>query len=285
MSRACSGVLRPAPAIAAIAFVAAAVLIAWPGSGLVPAFAGLFLVLAGYALLVPTATGRLLSGAQALSGPRMGLPVRIAVRGAVASLSRTGIAVTALAVAVATVVGIGVMIDSFRGSVTDWLDQSLIADYYVVTEGAGGEGFTRAEVERLAAIDGVAGTSLSRTITLPTASGEVSVRAAKAGPRGYGETLVAGDPETAWPALEEGDGILLAEAFANLRGLQVGDALTLPVNRGRHEFRVLGIFRDYRTAGSSAMLPYHVATDLWGLPAAPWRRHLPRGGRRPAGHR
>jgi len=255
---------RAGPAVAAVAFLGAAALIAWPGAGLVPAFAGLFLVLAGYALLIPPGTARLLSAAQAATGRRLGLPVRMAVRGAVASLSRTGIAVTALAVAVATVVGIGVMIDSFRGSVTDWLDQSLIADYYVVTEGAGAQGFSRAEIERLAAVDGVAGTSLSRTITLPTAAGEVSVRAAKAGPRGYGETLVAGDPETAWAALEEGDGILLAEAFANLRGLEVGDTLTLPADRGRHEFRVLGVFRDYRTAGSSAMLPYHVATDLWG---------------------
>jgi len=258
---------RAGPAVAAVAFLGAAALIAWPGAGLVPAFAGLFLVLAGYALLIPPGTARLLSAAQAATGRRLGLPVRMAVRGAVASLSRTGIAVTALAVAVATVVGIGVMIDSFRGSVTDWLEQSLIADYYVVTESAGAEGFTRVEIERLGAIDGVAGTSLSRTITLPTAAGEVSVRAAKAGPRGYGETLVAGDPETAWPALEQGDGILLAEAFARLRGLEVGDTVTLPVNRGRYEFRVLGIFRDYRTAGSAGMLPYHVASDLWGYEA------------------
>lgn len=255
---------RAGPAIAGAAFVGAAALIAWPGAGLVPAFAGLFLVLAGYALLVPPATARLLSAAQAATGRRLGLPVRMAVRGAVASLSRTGIAVTALAVAVATVVGIGVMIDSFRGSVTSWLDQSLIADYYLITEGAGAEGFTRAEIARLGAIDGVAGTSLSRMLTLPTAAGEVSVRAAKAGPRGYGETLVAGDPDTAWPALEAGDGILLAEAFARLRGLAVGDSLSLPADRGPREFRVLGIFRDYRTAGSSAMLPYHVAAELWG---------------------
>jgi len=255
---------RAGPAVAVVAFLGAAALIAWPGAGLVPAFAGLFLVLAGYALLVPPATGRLLAGAQAAGGRRLGLPVRMAIRGAAASLSRTGIAVTALAVAVATVVGIGVMIDSFRGSVTRWLDESLIADYYLIIEGAGEQGFSRAEIDRLAAIDGVAGTSLSRTITLPTAEGDVAVRAAKAGPRGYGETLVAGDPETAFAAMEAGEGILLAEAFAGLRGLEAGDTLTLPTAQGQREFPVLGIFRDYRTAGSSAMLPYDVASDLWG---------------------
>ncbi|MEJ2603769.1 MAG: FtsX-like permease family protein [Gammaproteobacteria bacterium] len=252
------------PAVAAGAFIVAACLIAWPGAGLVPAFAGLFAVLAGYALLVPSATARLLAAAQAAGGRRLGLPVRMAVRGAVASLSRTGIAVTALAVAVATVVGIGVMIDSFRGSVTRWLDQSLIADYYLVTEGETGRGFTREEITRLAGIEGVAGTSLSRTMTLPSEVGEIAVRAAKAGPKGYGETLVAGDPETAFEALAGGDAILLAEAFASLSGLGVGDKLTLPTTAGPRAFRVTGIFRDYRTAGSSAMLPYGVVSDLWG---------------------
>ena len=252
------------PAVAAAAFVAAGALIAWPGSGLVAAFAGLFCVLAGYSLLVPAATAHLLRGLLALTGRRLGLAVRMAVRGAAASLSRTGIAVTALAVAVATVVGIGVMIDSFRGSVTRWLDQSLLADYYLVTEIDGPEGFSREEIADLAAIDGVAGTSLSRVLTLPTEAGELSVRAAGEGPRGYGETLIDGDPETAFPALEAGEGIILAEAFARVRNLSVGDTLTLPARDGPRDFLVVGTFRDYRTAGSSAMLPYHVVTDVWG---------------------
>jgi putative ABC transport system permease protein len=38
----------------------------------------------------------------------------MAIRGTTASLSRTGVAVAALAVAVATVIGVGLMVSSFR---------------------------------------------------------------------------------------------------------------------------------------------------------------------------
>ena len=60
-----------------------------------------------------------------------GLPGRMAARGVVARLSRTGVAVAALMVAVAATVGVGVMIRSFRATVVRWLETSLAADVYV----------------------------------------------------------------------------------------------------------------------------------------------------------
>jgi putative ABC transport system permease protein len=46
-------------------------------------------------------------------------------------LSRTGIAVAALMVAFATTVGVGVMVDSFRGGVAIWINDLLNADLYI----------------------------------------------------------------------------------------------------------------------------------------------------------
>ena len=74
-------------------------------------------------------------GAAAVAGPwlgrALGLPGRMAARGVVATLSRTGVAVAALMVAVAATVGVGVMIGSFRATVVRWLETSLVADVYV----------------------------------------------------------------------------------------------------------------------------------------------------------
>jgi putative ABC transport system permease protein len=64
---------------------------------------------------------------------RAGIPVALAVRGVSASLSRTGVATAALAVAVATVNGVGLMIASFRASLDDWLRTTLTADIYLTT--------------------------------------------------------------------------------------------------------------------------------------------------------
>src|SRR5690606_34012547 len=56
---------------------------------------------------------------------------RIAARGVGRHLSRHGVAVGALAVAVAATLGMGLLIGSFRRTVEDWLDLTLAADVYV----------------------------------------------------------------------------------------------------------------------------------------------------------
>ena len=68
--------------------------------------------------------------------------MRLALSGIAGSLSRTGVAVAALAMAVAAMIGISIMVDSFRESLRDWLSQTLQADIYV---GAPGPGFARPE--------------------------------------------------------------------------------------------------------------------------------------------
>jgi putative ABC transport system permease protein len=256
--------LRWAPWAAAGLLGTGALLIALPGEGLLAAFFGLFCVLAGYGVLTPAATGWLLGAVGRWGRPLLGLAPRLAVRGAAASLGRTGVAVTALAVAVAHVVGIGVMIDSFRASVADWLDQSLVADFYLLTQDDGPGGFTPAEISRLEALPGVRALSRSRTLTLKTRRGEVAIRAATPGPSGYGETLVQCDPDTAFAALERGAGILLAEGFARRQDLGPGDMLELPGPEGPARFQVVGMLRDYRTADSAALLPYTVVNNIWG---------------------
>ncbi|MDZ7810173.1 MAG: hypothetical protein U5L11_08485 [Arhodomonas sp.] len=102
--------------------------------GLVGGFAGLFAVILGAALLAPMWVRWL-----AIAGRGGGFGWRLAVRGAAASLSRTGIAVAALSVAVATVIGVATMIASFRAGVVDWLEASLRSELDLsASEGAPG---------------------------------------------------------------------------------------------------------------------------------------------------
>src|SRR5439155_1641468 len=60
-----------------------------------------------------------------------GLLGGLAARGIVAALSRTGVAIAALVIAVAATIGVGIMIASFREAVVDWLHGSLRADIYI----------------------------------------------------------------------------------------------------------------------------------------------------------
>ncbi len=94
-------------------------------------FAALLCIIVGGALFTPAslvlAMRLLLRPTEAL----FGVLGRLAARAVIRSLSRTGVAVAALTVAVSVIVGVSVMIGSFRLTVADWLQASLGAQIYV----------------------------------------------------------------------------------------------------------------------------------------------------------
>lgn len=213
--------------------------------GLVAGFVGLFAVVLGAALWVPALSAAALRLALWPLGILSGSVGRLAARGAAASLSRTGVAVTALAVAVAAVVGIGIMIQSFRASVSGWLEHTLRADVYLSTDTAVASPLTPALLADIARLPDVAELSTSRRLQLPTASGPLQLWALTLEPRGWaGFELLAGEPAAAYAGFRQG-GVLVSEPFAYRRGLEVGDALPLPTREGERDFPVVGIYRDY----------------------------------------
>ncbi|MEZ4836294.1 MAG: FtsX-like permease family protein [Caldilineaceae bacterium] len=96
-----------------------------PEWNLIITFAGLFGIVIGIALLTPGITFMLMDGMQRLIGRRLGILVRMAPRDIVRSLSRTSVAIAALMVSVSVIIGVGVMIGSFRLTVEQWLDDVL----------------------------------------------------------------------------------------------------------------------------------------------------------------
>ncbi|HLQ86379.1 MAG TPA: ABC transporter permease, partial [Salinisphaeraceae bacterium] len=221
-------------------------------------FAGLFAIILGFALTMPWATALLGCWlARRVSG-RLGL--RLAVNGAVASLSRTGVAVAALAVAVAAVIGIGVMIDSFRASVADWLQQSLAADFYVDAS----QLLPDELAQRLAALPGVDHVARRRFYRQATAAGYTQLWGLGLPP---GITpaveLVAGVPQL-WQQWHDERAVLLSEPFAWARGLAVGDSLELRAQTGRQVFEVVGIFRDYGATSGVVLMRLQLFRELWG---------------------
>jgi putative ABC transport system permease protein len=237
---------RRAGYLAVPLLVASGLVLAFGPSELYAAFAGLFGVLAAGALLTPLATIALMGALDRLLGRRGGIAVTLAVRGVSASLSRTGVATAALAVAVATVNGVGLMIGSFRTSLDAWLQTTLTADIYV---GSSSDAAALADVVAgLATIPGVDAMTLTRARVLPTTLGDVAVRAVQPGARGWGLTLVAGDAPAAFAALARGNGVVASERLLFARGLRVGDELELPSPAGLQRLPIVGAFRDFNTS-------------------------------------
>jgi putative ABC transport system permease protein len=270
----------PALAAAALAVALAGLLAVrlLPGS-LLAGFAGLFAVIAAGALLAPPAITGLVWLILAALGARLALPVRMAIRGVSASLSRTGVAVAALMVAVATVIGVGVMVGSFRMSVDQWLQNSLRADVYLSLDESFHAAGTDVEtlVERLLAAGPVGDISRQVRSRLRTDDGEIRVWGLDPGAGDWGLELLAKASGAPRQGFESGEAVLISEPFARRRDLAAGDRVELPAPDGPRTFVVAAVFRDYTSDQGVVAVYLPVFRQIWqvdrldglGLFAAP----------------
>jgi putative ABC transport system permease protein len=252
--------LVPRAAVAGLVLFAAGVaLLLIPSRSLLLSFIGLFGILIGAALLTPLATVGFVRGLTPLLGRTVGILGTMAARGVTAALSRTAPAVAALVVAVSVTVGLGIMIQSFRGTVVAWLDHTLQADIYVsppspVSSRAEGS-LDPALVARLAGAEPVSGVSTYRGVELVTEYGVNRVVALELDPRGEAAfRFLEGDADQAFPAFRDEGAVLVSEPFAYRNQLGVGDVVRLPTDRGERVYPIAAVFRDYGSEQGVVMM-------------------------------
>jgi putative ABC transport system permease protein len=253
-------------AAGAAALLLAVLLLAAGRNSLVVSFAGLFMVFLACACATPPATAGLMALLDRVLPARTPVPVRMAIRGTTASLSRTGVSVAALAVSVATVIGVGLMVSSFRGSVDDWLGQSLVADFYLAVDEAWcrGAGGVEPLVQSLRGLPAVDEVTFSLRRRLQVGGEEWRLWAVDAGRKGLGAEILAGDPAAARARFAAGEAVLVSEPWAMRRGTRVGDLLVMPTPSGERAFPVAGVFRDYTSDRGVVALHRERYRALWG---------------------
>jgi putative ABC transport system permease protein len=264
--------LLPVLAVAGVILIGFGVgLIPLSGRSMVWGFVALFLVIVGASLGMPLVV-RLLAGATTpLFGRLFGSVGQLAARGITASITRSGLAVAALAVAVAATVGVGIMIGSFRVSVSDWLEHTLTSDIYLATDESGGAGsdasLPAGLAGRLLGLPGVAAVSQGRSRRVQTRDGQMRVLALASStgrPRGFrfrGDTAA-----DLWPRWEAGELALVSEPYAYREAVGVGDSIELFTTRGWQSFPIGAVFQDYGTDSGTVILPKPVYTALWDDP-------------------
>jgi putative ABC transport system permease protein len=234
---------------AAVAAMGSLLLLA-PRGGLAAGFGGLFAIIVGFALATPAAALIILRLVRPLLGAAAGILGSLAVRNVAASLSRTGVAVAALSVAVSATIGVGIMIGSFRATLVLWLESALRADLYVTASGPD-RGAVRtpldpALVERLAETPGVAATVRARRSFLESADETTELFIVDLpDPSLAGFPFKEGERDAALRALLSSEAVIVSEPYALRHGLSPGDAVRLRTDRGERSFPVAGVYYDY----------------------------------------
>jgi putative ABC transport system permease protein len=230
-----------------------------PG-GVILSFAGLFLLVLGAAMMTPMlirAVHHLLTRAALPGIWRMG------VRDLDRHLSRLGIAVAALMVALSASVGVGVMVESMRGSVNNWLGDLLSADLYVAAEGFDeGARLPAAVVTEVAGLGTVATLSRYRDRILPLADRRVELIGASLATQSRRGYALLSSTSSTWQEFDAGS-VLVSEPLAYHLGLKPGTRLELPTPKGPLEVRVAGIFRDYASEHGRIILDEAVYLQHW----------------------
>ena len=242
--------------------------IRYSGSALIPGFTGLFFTIAGFCLMVPA----LALGMTYLISPVLakifGVVGYFSARGIRVSLSRTGLAMAALTLAIAVTIGMGVMVDSFRNTVSSWLAQSMQGDIYLSipqnSSRRAGSPLPTALLDQLEDRVEIDSISRGRSVEVEANSGSIKLLAlevtdgAKLNFVFTGRTL----PEL-WPRFQRGELILISESYAFHNKTGPGQKLFLLTAEGELPFTIGGVFFDYGSDSGMAVINRKHYANWW----------------------
>ena len=230
-----------------------------PGRSIVISYGGLFLILVGYALLMPAMVDRGAAWLRPLLASMFGMTGRMAAGGIRASLSRTSVAIAALMVAISATVGVGVMVGSFRQTVTVWLDRSLQADIYISPPSLV---MRRVDavldddlVDRFLSADIVTQSSTGFQTQARSSVGQIDLVAFDLAPPSL-ETFSfkEGNEDSIWPAFQDQQAVIISEPLSYKYDLHTGDVLELDTMNGKKAFDIAGVYFDYGSDLGTALV-------------------------------
>ena len=250
-----------------------AIVLLIPSKSIWLSYLGILPIIIGFALLTPLIiilVEKIFSPVYKLL---FGIAGKLSSRSIIQNISRTYIAIAALALAVAATVGVGTMITSFRSTVVSWLEARLNADLFISSPSL----ISRKNdvllssdlLEQIKSLDNVEDINFYREIEFYQDSRKIRLIASglseidKSGFKFKGQ-----DPEQIWKKFKGGD-LLLSEPYAYKNNLGVGSRVSLRTDVGIREFTVAGIYYDYASDEGLVNIHYDNFKKYWFL-----RRHF-----------
>jgi len=186
-----------------------------------------------------------------------------------ARLPGTSVAVGALSVAVAMLVGITIMVASFRHTLDSWIRVTVAADVYLATESW--RGYREAAVLDDAMIDSLRTTpgvvAIDRRRSFRGYSGNHRIRIASVDRnlvRGRERfALVNGSYEDVF-GRAAGDAVLISEPLSQKTHLETGDTISVTGPEGDVRLAVAGVFYDYGNEQGGIVTSHETVDEHYG---------------------
>ncbi len=218
-------------------------------------FAACFFLMAGFSLMMPQLA--LVIGRIARKCTAGNIVARLSTEDFVRSLNRTAVTSAALMSAIAMMIGVAVMITSFRDTLGAWIDRTVIADVYITpaaNEVIGVQAFLPESLrQELLAAPEVQATDRFRDYEV-VLNDEPANLGIVDGTNRRNLAFTGGSDEAKTRAFFEPNNVIASEILAARRGLSAGDTVTLRTPAGRKEFTIAGVYYDYADSQGRLMM-------------------------------
>ena len=237
-------------------------------------YAAAFCLLVGGTALGPVLCGLIHEWRRTCQSGRWGLLPSLAAEQVSRNPGRTSVTMAAIVVGLAIMVGVGIMIQSFRHTVNIWIEQTMLADIIVAPVSWLGDpdgendkpGLPMPLVKTVMSLSGIEAVD-PYLETVGEVSGQTVSLVARdlrlhAGRSRY--LFVQGDSTRILQEAIEGEGVIVSEVLAGRLGLAVGNNIEVKTPSGQQAFPVKGIFYDYATDGGKVVMDEHLFRQHWG---------------------
>jgi putative ABC transport system permease protein len=258
----------PAMSIAGLLFIIiGAVVLYIPSKNIWLSYFGILPIIIGFALSTPLIIILVEKIFSPIFRSLFGITGKIASRSIIQNISRTYIAIAALALAVAATVGVGTMVSSFRSTVINWLEARLNADIFIsapsLISRRNDAVLSEDVLLKIKSIDGAKDINFYREIELLQDEKRYHLIASGLSPRSYsGFQFKEGNQNEVWKQFENGE-LFLSEPFAYKHDLDVGSTLELKTDYGMRDFRIAGIYYDYASDQGLVTIHYDHFKKYW----------------------
>lgn len=239
---------------------------------LILGFLALMLLILGYGLMLPWCIEILSTLCKILLAP-LGITASLALGGIKQNISRTGLAIAALCVAVSATFGVDIMIGSFRSSVDQWLNATLQSDVYVTSPSSTStQGKTKLNpilAEQVKSLAGVTSVSTGLSFQGSTDLGKIELlvvdpHSEKAAKGGGGFEIIGKTLTQPWQSWITNEQVFISEPLATKSRLTPGDNVSILTDTdGRREFVIAAIFRDYESSHGKILLSRPTYNRYW----------------------
>lgn len=223
-------------------------------------FGAAFFVLIGFSFLSPAAC--LAASALARHCTAWSLTARLAAENLARSLRRNSTTVAALAAAIAMMIGVSVMIHSFRESVESWVTRSITADLFIApasNEVVGLSAYIPPEAKLwLEARPEVRAVDTYRELRLPWRGQPISLAVVTG--------LARRQLTHTGPEIEAVNPVRVSESFAHKHDLKSGEIITLETPRGPVVFTIAGVYLDYTSDAGVVLIERELFDSYWNDP-------------------